>query len=493
MTLTNATLRNLLPVSLGGRAGDPNAGDLNFRRGWFASGKTVPHDVGDNWDRFRIGSWHFNVHPALSVSYATQGEFSVTVLGDAIDLENALDSSAAVAMGLVRTLGHSESEAIKTIAYLAGRFTIVLETPTRSVIMTDCAGTMPTFWHHSAGNTILSSHVHLVGELTGAPLDKVGIGYVPMARKMETKGTLYTPGIRTPFVGVRPILPNHLLSLADSVDHVRYYPFTDTDLDRDPDSTFERFQHLFTTHTEILAKRGKIGLSVTGGLDSRAAMAAALPFLDSDTSAWTYIFPHDPPSGMVLDAINGSALAFAAGIRHRLLPAQESQNQEFAAAYKRSFAYTRQMPRLPHTYFDHVPRDTLQLQCMVAEVGTGFYKNRKGSPSIERLSYLYCPFPFGQTQEVREAWEMHAEYAPLPEEGPVDFHDLFYWETRIGRWGALRIQEIDMAHQIISPFNARGIIEALQGPDLSQRRNKQALRRFITLKAPHLDTVPITS
>jgi len=481
------------PVTTAGRVGDPLLGTTTFRRGWCASSTPIPHDVTDGWDELSLGAFAFRVHPALSFAAASDGRLTATILGDGINLDNSSQRGTELARQMLSKLQESRNAAVRFAAYLGGRFAVVLEDPDGAIALTDCAGTLPIFWSRQGRLTVLSSYVHLVGELTQSAADAVARSYIKDARELKTPGTIYVPGVRTPFIDVRPILPNHLLDLGVQVSHQRYYPFPDTKLERDPNVAFDAFHASFTAHTEALTRLGRVGLSLTGGLDSRAALAASRSHLGVDAISWTYIFPEDPPPAMLLDTVNGNHLAFAVGLPHKIIPLHESQDKAFVEAYRRTFTYTPQFPRVPHSYHDQLPQDLVQLQCMVSEIGTGFYKNRRGEPNLERLSYLYCPHPFGKTLAVREAWEEHHEYAPIPGDTEVDFHDLFYWETRIGRWGALRIQEIDLAHHIVSPFNSRTIIEALQGPPLAERKDKQALKRFIGIHAPDFENVAITS
>ena len=117
---------------------------------------------------------------------------------------------------------------------------------------------------------------------------------------------------------------------------------------------------------------------------------------------------------------------------------------------------------------------------MVAECGTGFYKNRREPFNLDQVAKFYQNSPFGSEPLVRSALERYMEYSGIGTDdlGPLEWHDVNYQEGRIGRWGSLRIQEVELAHRIHLPFNARGIIEALAGPKLTERVDKQALVRL---------------
>lgn len=472
--------------------GDPRAGTAFFRRGWLATSQVVPHDITSEWVTERLGSLNLQIHPALSYALVADGKLSVAILGDAVDLELETIDAAVISTKIMSELKRGREHAVRYIAYLGGRFAVLIEDSSGIAALTDCAGTLPLYWTKKRSFIGFSSHVHLLGEVTSAEVDEVAKAYLPLAREMKTRRVVYVPGVRTPFLGIRPVLPNHILEIRRrKVTHTRYYPFADTRLDTDVDSAYKNFAESLRTYAHLLTGFGQIGLSLTGGYDSRAALAALVPHLGPDTISWTFMPTDSPTRAAITDTLYGNNLAFAAGIPHKVIPLARTKDEDFTAAYRRSFLYTQQCAVIPMTYHDHLPEGIVEIQCMVAEVGTGVHFERGGEPTAERLSYLFCKDPFGETQMVHDAWVEHLKYAPLPNNAAVDYHDLFYWESRIGRWGGLRIQEVDTAHQIVSPYNARAIIEALQGPPLEMRKDKQALKRFVAENAPDLAKIPI--
>lgn len=434
------------------------------------------------WHRVPLGHHDIFVHPATGWVSAVNGGWAVAILGLPIDLDDGEIDAGVIAERLLARLALGLDEGVRYAAYLGGRSVSLMSQGSELTILPDCTASMSAFWHATGDHFVAGSHSHLVGDIVGAEPDPRGKDLMATARAMATKGTLYLPGLITPFVGVKPLMANHLLSWDGHVArHQRFYPFSDTTLDRDPDTAAEVFDDLFSRHVAAMCRFGRVGISLTAGMDSRTTIAAALPHLGGDVLTWTYYNFGSPHKGMQDDLLAANALARSLGLPHQIVAIEEGAGSDFGPAYLTTMKHGAQFRALAQAYYDQLPADIVELQSMVSEVGTGFYKNRSDTPTPERLSYLYSATDFGRRPDVVEAITDFIDYADFRPElfGPVDYHDLFYWETRIGRWGALRMQEVDLAHQLMLPFNSRGIVEALQGPPLADRRAKQALQRYI--------------
>jgi len=457
-----------------------------FRRGWVASTRAIDHDVAGRWPEAAIGRLTLRVHPALGWFSHGDERRAVLFVGDPIDLAARSTSRRRIAARAARELARGVEHAVRYIAYLGGRFTALLWDGATVTVVPDCVGSLPTYYHAAGpGSLLLSSHAHLAGEVARLDVDPAPKRFIDQARAMSTKGTLFAPGIVTPFVGLLPLLPNHALTYdGGEVRHARFYPFDDTVLERDVDAAYARFADAFSTHVALLCGLGRVGVSLTSGLDSRATFAAARPHLGKDALAWTYFKFHAPTDAQRDDLVGANALAARAGVQHRVINIQrpgDRARDAFDDAYARTLRHTPQFAALAAAYHDDLPHGIVELQSMVAEVGTGFYKKRRDDVTPKRLAYLYSSSDFGRLPEVRaEAARFlrHADYSPAAL-GSLDYHDLYYWELRIGRWGTLRMQEVDLTHHLMLPFNARAVVEALQGPALEHRVEKQALQRYI--------------
>ena len=467
-----------------GSDGRWDEGSTLFRRGWVATSYPTSSDALEGWASVPGTEWELRAHPALGWATAQDAGHAVVMLGDVVDLDRSGSTDRrAIAKRALALLRRSIDQAVRYVAYLGGHFACLLVTPGQTVVMPDCAGTMPIFWHENGGRLTLGSHSHLIGELSHAPVDETAVGLLPRAREMKTGGTLYYPGILTPFVGVRPVIPNNLLRVqGEQITHERFYPFGDLELIRDPEEAYDAFSSVFTTHVRGLASLGNVCLSLTAGRDSQASFAAVLRTVRPGALlTWSYYNFSKPHEGLQADLLAANELARSFGVPHQVVALGETADREFSELYDRTMRYTPQFKALAQAIHDQLSPDLVEMQSMVAEAGTGFYKNRtEPRPSIERLARLYSRSEFGALPEVRDAFEEFIDYANFDDDafGAIDYHDLFYWESRVGRWGCLRMQEVDLSVRIALPFNSRKVIEALMAPKFEDRVQKQALVRY---------------
>lgn len=475
---------------------EPDTGPLEYRRSWLIhAGEEGEAPVG--WSSYPLGSTRrLSVHPSTRLARASAPGYEVVFVGAPIDIEGGTVDAAGIAGSLADLLFRTQSDeaALKRVAYLGGRFVclfVKIESEELQVA-TDCAATMPVYWAHgSAGEFFASTHASLCAKSAEKGVDAKAKSLLGRARDMRTPGTLFLPGIMTGYEGVYQVLPNHRMrvSAAGSASHERYYPFTDTSSQGGTEQAYERFRDTFMRHVELIASLGTLGVSLTGGRDSRATLAASLPHFTDDSLTWTYINSTKPHPDHLADHTVAADLAQRVNAPHLQVDLAEPHNEEAIRAHRITIGASAQMPRVSWAYSEQLPPNMIELQSMAAEIGTGFYKNRRGKATVPRLAELYARGDFSELPEVREEIEKFVDYADFREElfGDVDFHDLYYWEHRLGRWGSRRIQEIDLTHPVILPFNSREIVESLRCKSLDSRQEKQDLVRFVSDVNPALE------
>lgn len=457
-----------------------------FSHGFLAtSGR---HDADEEWASASIGPLSLHLHPTLGREFRTHSSGNeVALLGEPADINQHGLRSDRIAREILSKLENQGFDAtIRYVAYLGGRFVCIIYRPgERLIVLPDCHATHSVYWQVHGSHVVLSSHSHLLAEATGADVDEQALDLMRRCKEMGTGGTHYLPGIRTPFDEVYPLLPNHMLSIdvaSGDVDHTRFYPgiVSPESIEGDPQ---RRVEESFSRHARHLCGLGRIGISLTAGVDSRTSLMASAPHMDTGSFTWTWAKFGDADADVVKDVLAANELSFDLGFPHRIVELRRNVSEDdFVASYRRSFGKYPQHPTAAFAMRMQLPAHFYHLLSMLAETGTGFYKRRtEDSFDSRRLSYLYSRFEFGQLSEVIELHEELIDYASFTPSrlANFDYHDLFYWEVRAGRWAAARIQEADLSHRVILPFNQRGIVEALLAIPFEQRANKQPLLAMI--------------
>ena len=180
----------------------------------------------------------------------------------------------------------------------------------------------------------LASHSHLVAETTKAEPNSNALGLLKDAAARKTKGTLYLPGIETPFIGVFPVLSNHLLHIdGQTVHHRRFYPFPDTTFERDPEAAYDLFDSAFNLHNTLICRLGRPIISLTAGRDSQATFQAMKPHLRRNSFAWTFLPSKDPDPAIVEDVQRARETAAAAHVQHRVVHLKPTADPAFTEGY----------------------------------------------------------------------------------------------------------------------------------------------------------------
>jgi hypothetical protein len=320
-----------------------------------------------------------------------------------------------------------------------------------------------------------------VAEITGAEPNEELVSFIQAARRVS-KLVVYPPGRETKFLDVHPVIANHVLTVdSRGARHERFYPFDGMTLPGGFDAGYDQFTHHFGEHVRLLMQGGATMVSLSGGFDSRSTQKAMRPWMRNDTFAWTYIDLESSPHAVRNDLLAANRIAVDSGMLHRIVRLERSSDARFVDALRRSFPLGVQAAHIAGAVWDDLSHEHLELISMVAAIGTGFYEHSTELPDATRLARMYSSREHGGWEYTVDAFARFIEYADFTPDafGPLDHHDLLYWESRSSRWSGLRMQELEMSHPIASPFNSRRVLEGMLGAPYEERASKQMLSMFL--------------
>ncbi|WP_153011710.1 hypothetical protein [Serinicoccus chungangensis] len=458
---------------------------LDFARGWiFTTGpRERPVKVPQDWQTCAVCELTGWVHPSTRITHAMEDDAAVVFIGRVVDLEADSGDAGVIAQELLGTLRSDGLEAtIRRVSYLGGRYVALIRWNGEWACVPDAGAMMKAFWGSRDGAHIIASHQPLVADAVSASQSPQALELRRRLSAQRRTGTVFWPGALSPYQGIRPLLANHALrwTSGESPRHERFYPWMDLP-QMTPAESREKFTQLFRDHVRLLmASQPVVAVSLTGGDDSQATLAAALEYWRPGDITWTYYDFRNPTALGQKDLLRANGLAVRLGLVHKVVPLAAPSSNDFQRSYDRSFTSTRQNPVLAHAVHEHLSSNILELHSLVAEVGTGFYSNNTGAQlSPEGLRDLFQGAnDFTGVPGLRQVMEDFIDYSNFSEESlrDRDFKDMFYWEGRLGTWGSLRVQELTMSHDVALPFNQRDIIEALQTSPQEERDARSPLR-----------------
>ena len=476
------------------------------------NGASRPAEI-EGWRSVKVGGFTYATHPRTVMTRVSSGPLAppwsarhVVLLGHPVDVATASRNPTRIARRLLATLEtHGRDAALREAAYLGGRLTAVLHEPRRMTVVPDTHASQPVFWSEGRGVAV-GSHASLVAKALDREPDDNDMALYDGIRAIRRRGTIYMPGMSTPWQDVHPIVPNCYLEVRleligrPTVTHRRFWPFEERVENDDVDAVYARFRELFLEHVGLLSGFGRTAISLTAGLDSRVTLAALAGRRAKDMFAFTYAHPRNigEQTAVAEDVYGASELAFLVGLPHRLLYWRNPENcwrqdraTVFLAAYERTWPERHGSLGSAYAMYADLPHDIIELQSNLAETGTTNSRPRTGEPITPvRLAVLWLDKRFADHPQYHRPFADFIDQAEFSAERLLgyDHHDIFYWEHRMSRWASRKFQEGDLSHRVLLPFNDRRLIETMLSLPQPLRAAKVLYTRLLD-EVPHLRDV----
>jgi hypothetical protein len=294
-------------------------------------------------------------------------------------------------------------------------------------------------------------------------------------------------GCTTPEKRLRRLLPNHYLDLRTNT--AKRLPVRPADEFADDDAVMRYAAATLQGTFAALTSRYQLVQALTAGLDSRMLLAASRAYRDK-----IQYYVCGAPSSNSDDIRVPSRLSERLALSFRILPT-EPLRQDFLSSYQQEHIAPRILPKMANIqahYDQRYEPNIVNINANCSEIARCHYGFTRRNITAEMLltySGYNREFPHFVQQIV--AWLPDAcHYA---REIGIPVCDLFYWEQRMGIWGATYPLEQDIAVEELSPFNNRALLMAFSAVDPRKRRppDYTFLMKFIEWMWPEALSEPI--
>ena len=183
-------------------------------------------------------------------------------------------------------------------------------------------------------------------------------------------------------------------------------------------------------------------------------------------------------------------LATSAGNVHKKFETLDSIPDEFKSNYFASVFYA--LPkRLPEVYYYSKHLHNRINICGVGEFGRSVYGAHMFNTDANFLCYKYQCINSSYANTVTHKWITDIKKHEFAASYPIN--TLYYFEQRLGNWGAVANAESDIAFEEVNPFATHSIIEQMicLNPKFTTYTNNQLFRQLVDTLAPELNTIPI--
>lgn len=434
--------------------------ELLYARGFLlCRTEDAPGAVAD-WSGRDVHGWRLHTDPRVPVDHAARGDREVWIVGD------AFHPAQRVFTQMARHV--LEGNLLETLDGIAGRFLLIHRKGSRIEIYHDAMGARSVFY----GDGVVASHAGLAAEVLGSGLRDWIIPFIT-SRGYLNRDVKYLPGLEAPFVGVRQLTPNTRLVLPHGAVE-RYWPragIAATDRNQALAGLKEHLEGL-RRYLEENELEPIIGLSA--GRDSRGVFAALAPLRPR---LFTFVRSTDAQSSHSADSRTARQLAGKAGLDLEIIkipapPQLDTASTDFAITFRQNTGYVRgnNSSWVEH-YAGLPPTRHVFVRGFGGEVMRGFYQKVHQANS-QSLSHLYDVNAGSRMS--RDAFEQFIEVAGW-DEGALFGYDpagMFYWEHRMGIWGAIALSESDMAFRGLPGYNSRDLYGVFMGlPEQVDRRS----------------------
>lgn len=445
---------------------------------------TSPPDSLRGWEKHTISGYDVYVDPRVNVEKVAVGGREAILVGD------AFDPYAGVYSGVCRYL--VQGDVFERLDTVAGRFVLLVASADGVDVFHDAMGSRSIYYAKKGG--VVASHAALVAEVMGAGLREWVIPYIT-AKNYVRMDVKYLPGLDSPFESVRQLTPNTYLSLP-GMEVRRYWPRTELERASREEAVGSLVQYLGGLRIFLEGRGIKPVLGMSGGRDSRGLLSALVPL---QPSLFTFVRSKDGKSDRSTDSLIAAQLASTTGLDLEIvkIPAPTPLNHlvdGFAVAYRRNTGYVRGSGTLGwvRKVQGRYGLDARFIRGFGGEVMRGFY-NRIDEIDASALAMKYGVNP--DALYTKRAFEEFIRVAGWTKEALMNYalNDLFYWEHRMGVWGASSLAESDMSVATIPGYNSRKLFSTFMGLPSELRATSELFDEAVRLFSPCLAGIPYES
>ncbi|MBD2765037.1 hypothetical protein IEE91_07530 [Kocuria sp. cx-455] len=443
------------------------------------------------WSAVRLGAsrWIFS-HDDLRVPEIAFVEGSDRwVLVHGLCLHAGLvEINVSPAEHLARMAAQGEREFLEALDVLAGRHVILLGDSRGFRVFNDATGMRSVYF--SEDKFLVASHLQLI----------VDVRPHPVRTDEEGRQGAISGWDRTKYVGVSSLLPNHFLDISDwSV--CRFYPRETNRFEGwSTARKVEAFREMWNREMRhLVATSSKLVMSLTGGADSRTSLALSMDHVN-DIEMFTYTTKSNTgdkwSKSMTRDKHLVEEIKSLLPLRHRYFyvgTGKLPKTAEINATLDKNTWQSHGRWLVPHYANAYPQDDVVHLRGNAYEIGRAYWGTNEWNNNLSGLQRLYrkrTRRDHERESEASRAADFHRGVHRWEYDAPMHgFHlwDIFYWETRSGRWLAEILNETDIAFETFVPMNVRAMVEISLAFTIQERSDGFLFSELINAGCPVLN------
>jgi len=419
-----------------------------FRNQYFATNYQADSDL--NFDSIKFENLNVHYSRSLPVSHAASSSTAALVLGYIFDPFDPKKDNDAISSTFLDCV--NEKEFMHKVQNYSGRYVVIFKTNGVALALSDALGHRQIYFHRDGQKVFLTSSPKLFLHVEGIPpCINERKSHLISSKEFRANQNAWF-GAESIDDRLNKVLPNRFLDLKTLQVKRRLYCF---DTEASVTDVRALCGSILQGGLAAAVKRYTVMEPLTSGYDSRALLAASKDFRDRIRY---YTFRRPAMAADFADILVPQKLSKILGINYQTI-STEPLKDEFLRLYENEHIVPRVLSKTQniqyHFYHSRDKGNVLDVKGSGGGMLRLVYGRTPGAKQhgidVEMLVY-FSGYPGNDyvTEQIRKWLPEAKEYA---HQYGLAVQDLFYWEQRMGNWGADHGLEQDIALEEFWPFN----------------------------------------
>lgn len=426
-----------------------------------------------NWPSVEVGEYTLFTHPEIEQTFVEYEGKAIHLVGEIFDWKTPQWTSKDILNYLVKQ--PNRESFLEALSQFMGHYVLIYKSPDDFFLLNDTCAQYEAYF--SQNFSVIGSQVKLINRVLKSE-PHVDADAIAFFESPDFKSKKIFVGDCTHVSNIRHLRPNHLIDLKKHKIE-RFFPTTER-VQRNLEEAASLASKMISGYVAAIASRHQIAVAVTAGYDSRVLFLASL-----NRNAHYYISQHEGMPVSHYDIKIGQQLTDLLG-RGKYHVIKDKEGVVSEGEYGLSIDFPRTMSR-PSFDFENC----VYLNGNCSEVARNYFGTLpflNGNDLARMLGYLNTALAKRLCQEWfsgNEGKLKKLKYNVL---------DIFYWEEKMGNWGAKKRTETNAIGRIIySPFNSRGLMEVLLSVNRKHRdsHNNKLYKAIIRSLEPKALQLPL--
>ena len=453
--------------------------NLQFRRQFLLTKK--PIDQIDGWNCVKIDQYYLYVHPDLEINSIHDSEKTIILTGELYDSEQPEKLNADILKDILAS-AHNFESFVKSTRKYAGTFAFLFKDDWDFVILNDARALREIYYCTEENQVVCGSQPNIIARFSNPKVKASSDPLLIDFYRNHLQDSKWI-GDETYFEGIKHLLPNHYLDI-NKRQAIRFWPkgaINRVSLDE----AVSRGSLFLRGIMKAIVNRHPSMMAITGGIDSRTLLAVSRGIQDK-----IYLFVNNVGLGYKHpDIYLPERICKSIDVPFHVHEIPKDVNNDFRKMFLENtfLASEHYLPPIYHVFY----KKHSEKRCIlgVSEIARSFYGKEPWKLDGYRMAYLQ---DYQKCRYVIEQCELIlADILPVAREAELNVLDLYYWEQRLGNWGAVRNSESLIAIEKVDPFNSHQLNEVFLGVVDSEKRKKILFREIIRNMWPELLKWPI--